>query len=392
VQTAIWLHAWDLEGWEPAAFVDRLRAFGLDACHLALAYHATRMTLPAHRRRRVFETARSAAYFPIALEGVRVAPESALTPPFLDACRDASFPVRAWLVLCHQDGAAGEAGDAAQDSARCIANVYGDRYAYAWCPSQPDVQAWAGALCTRAAALPGVDALDIEAASFLGVDHQSAHDKRGVPLPPAIAWLLSICVCDACRRSLGAACAEEIASRARHAIDTYLQRWPETSVWSQTSLPEALAIALGEDLLRDLLDARERAQVALLTHIRRSTPGMPLLVRLASSRFFIGGKTALPPRAIAPVADAAVMTWLGADLAAMKADLDVLPPPAERDVPLHGGFTLHAPDCRASADVDARLGLLQDAGMESAIAYCYGLASDTHLAWLRDALVRRRIG
>jgi hypothetical protein len=450
VRTSIWLHPWDLEGWEPAALVDRLRALGLDACQLALAYHATRMVLPAHRRRRLFETAHSAIYFPLApasgtevspgdkhaaagarhasaaevahgglcLEGWTppVAPEAALTPPFLAACRDAGFPVSAWVVLCHQDGVDGGA------AALCVTNVYGDRYGYALCPSQPAVQAWAAALCAAAAGQPGVDALDIEAASFLGVDHQSAHDKRGVPLPASIAWLLSICVCPACRRALDPACADEIASRARGTIDAYFRGWPMASALSSTSVPaptsapvpasavalrlgspaiatsdggalsEALTAALGEDLLRRLLDARDRAQIALLTAIRQRVPDTRLLLRLASSPLFIGGKTALPLRALGGLADAAVMTWLGADLAVMRADLETLPPPDARAVPLEGGFTLHAADCRAPEDVEARLDLLRTAGFDSAIAYCYGLASDAHLSWLRDATYRRRTG
>lgn len=423
MRTSIWLHPWDLEGWEPTALVDRLRALGLDACQLALAYHATRLVLPTHRQRRVFETERSAFYFPatattthavLELEGWAppIAPEAALTEPFLEACRAAGFPVRAWVVLCHQDGVAGDA------TALCVTNVYGDRYGYALCPSQSAVQAWAAELCAQAARQPGIDALDVEAASFLGVDHQSAHDKRGVPLPASIAWLLSICVCPACRQSLDPACADEIAARARAAIDAYFREWPAPAASalapaqptepapasaSSPALPpvaalvgapiaEALANALGEDLLRRLLDVRERAQLALLTAIRQRVGDTRLHLRLAASPFFTGGKTTLPPHALGGLADAAVMTWLGADLTTMRADIAALPPPDARAVPLHGGFTLHAPDCRASEDVAARLDLLRDAGFDSAIAYCYGLASETHLTWLRDATHRRRTG
>jgi hypothetical protein len=80
------------------------------------------------------------------------------------------------------------------------------------------------------------------------------------------------------------------------------------------------------------------------------------------------------------------MTWLGAPIETIAKETAALPARSERAVPIRGGFTLHAPDCRGEADVAARLKLFRDADVDEATAYCYGLATETHLLWLQSAL------
>jgi hypothetical protein len=392
---SIWIHPWDLEGWAPEAFVERLRGVGLTSCSLALAYHATRMVLPTHRSRRVVSTDASTAYVDVpSLSGASgeearqrgfrpvMGDQQSLIAPFLDACQRVGFGVRGWVVLCHQDGA----GRAAPEL--CMTNVYGERLDYALCPSQSAVREWCGALCASAAALPGIESLDIEAASFMGFDHQSAHDKRGVPLPAAVQWLLSLCVCTGCRARMEATApglADAVAGRARAAIDAYLGRWDGTEA-TAVSLEEALTLWLGADILDRLIALRQDVLRALLASIRARTGSTPLWIRLAGSSLFTGGKAALPLDALAGLADGAVMTWLGASIETITSELQALPAVDRRAVPIRGGFTLHAPDCRSERDVAARVSALRDARTDGVAAYCYGLATDAHLTWLRPAL------
>lgn len=387
---SIWIHPWDLEGWEPEAFVGRLRGFGLTSCSLALSYHATRMVLPTHRSRRVVTTDASTVWVDVPALGAftpAIGEQRSLVGPFLDACQRAGFGVRGWIVLCHQDGA-GRAPEF------CMTNVYGETLDYALCPSQSAVRDWCGALCASAAALPGIESLDIEAASFMGFDHQSPHDKRGVPLPAAIQWLLSLCVCTACRARLDAnqpGLADAVANRARAAIDGYLARWDGTAantaaVTTPVSVEEALTLWFGADVLDRLLAVRQDVLRELLASIRARTGTTPLWIRLAGSPLFTGGKTALPLDALAGLADGAVMTWLGAPLDTITKESQALPAADRRAVPVRGGFTLHAPDCVSERDVAARVSALRGAGMHGVTAYCYGLAAEAHLAWLRAAL------
>jgi hypothetical protein len=402
---SIWLHPWDLEGWAPEAFVERLRGFGLTSCSLALAYHATRMVLPTHRTRRVMSTDASTTYVDVpALSGASgekgarfekpergagpfrpaMGEQQPLVAPFLDACQRVGFGVRGWVVLCHQDGA----GRAVPEL--CMTNVYGERFDYALCPSQSAVRDWCGTLCATAAALPGIESLDIEAASFMGFDHQSAHDKRGVPLPAAVQWLLSLCVCTGCRARMEATApglADAVAGRARAAIDAYLARWDGTAATAAAvSVEEALTLWLGADVLDRLIALRQDVLRALLASVRARTGSTPLWIRLAGSPLFTGGKTALPLDALAGPADGAVMTWLGAPVDTITRELQALPPVERRAVPIRGGFTLHAPDCGSERDVIARVSALRDARTSGVTAYCYGLATDAHLKWLRAAL------
>ena len=52
----------------------------------------------------------------------------------------------------------------------------------------------------EAAALAGVDAIELEACGWYGFEHGSAHDKTGTVAPAAAGpWLLSLCFCAGCR-------------------------------------------------------------------------------------------------------------------------------------------------------------------------------------------------
>ncbi|MGH9632435.1 MAG: hypothetical protein ACRD7E_29365, partial [Bryobacteraceae bacterium] len=218
---SIWMNAWDLEGREPERVLDRLQEYGLDACNLGLSCHGGRIVLPTHPRRAVYEQHPGALYHLADLKRYRnsrlrphVAPLSALVDDFISTCEKRKWPVNAWTVLCHDDYLGGLAEDC------CIHNVFGDSYTYALCPSNAEVRQYIVTLCQEISEIPGVSGLDLEALSFMGYEHSSLHEKRGLPLAPEIIWLLSICVCDFCMDALGRT-GEEIAHKARAAVRAY---------------------------------------------------------------------------------------------------------------------------------------------------------------------------
>lgn len=190
----LWLHPWDLEGCEPDEFLDEIEGAGFSELRLALAYHGGRLLLPRNRRHLVYEQHPGAVYFQpsVHLYGViqpAIGPGISTVAVFLSAAERRRFPVRAWLVLCHNDwlGAA--------HPPLCIRNFRQEPYSYALCPAQPEVQHYILALIADASRLPGITGLDLEALSFMGYAHNSLHDKRAISPPPE----LNVCHCSACK-------------------------------------------------------------------------------------------------------------------------------------------------------------------------------------------------
>lgn len=249
----LWMHPWDLEGWPPEQFIDELQATGIGEVRLALAYHGGRLLLPRNRRYLVYEQHESAVYFAInpRLYG-RVQPVAGphldAVASFLAAAAKRRFPVRAWLVLCHND-LLGK-----RYPGLTIRNLRGESYSYALCPAQADVAEYIVALIRDVSALPGITGLDLEALSFMGYEHQSLHDKRAVEPDPAI----HVCHCSMC-----------LGKQDRCAV------------------------------LRGVLD-----------QIRAAT-SLPIDLRYTGDAAFYGGKTFLPLTDLKGRVDSITRTWFG---------------------------------------------------------------------------------
>ncbi len=372
---SIWMNAWDLEDRDPRETIDLLQSLGLNACNLGFAYHGGRMLLPGGKRRVVYTQHDSAVYFQTNPSRYgrlqpQVAPEAAPVAEFTAACERRKFPVNAWTVLCHND----QLGKAASDC--CIQNVFGDAYPYALCPSNPEVRRYIVTLCAEIAELPGVASLDLEALSFMGYEHQSLHDKRGVTLSPEVIWLLSICLCRYCCAGMGGA-AEEIRHKAKTSIRNF---------FSNPTSAGDLEEILGDRALVALLRMRRRALLELLKDIRGATGAQPLNVRIADSTLDYGGKAQLTLPDLTAAADAATRTFFGMSVDRMRSAVQKLPSPGERDLPLHAGFVFHEPDCVFEKDVRARLEMLRQAGLDGVHFYSFSLAASRHFDWLRRAI------
>lgn len=385
---SIWMNAWDLQDVEHAELIGFLKDCGLNACNLGLSYHGGRMLLPRHRRYKIYEQHAGALYFPADRRRYRnlrlqphVAPEAALVRPFVEACARAGFEVNAWTVLCHNDHLGASAPEC------CVENAFGDRYTYALCPSNADVRRYVVGLCADVASFDGIGHLDLEALSFMGYEHASPHDKRGVPLTKLITWLLSVCFCEACRARLGSRAADELRRRARRAVNDYLEELPDAESGG-ADLRIELETVLGAEGLGALLEMRSGALTTLLDEVRDETKGTRLNLRLATSPLFHGGKTALSLASLEGRVDSATVTFLGTDVESMRGELNRLPAKHERMVPLYGGFMFHHPDCASERDVRERVRLLDAAQLDGHIFYGFGMAAGKHFTWLKNALTK----
>ena len=200
MRTGAYLYPWDVDG-DPAA-ADRLAGLGLAGVTLAAAYHAVRAVTPHHPGHRIV-TRDAGIYFqpdPARWRDARLRPVAAAPgddgPGTFEraaaAMRAAGLPVTAWVVVTHNSRLAG-AGECS------VRNAFGDVYPWALCAGSDAVREYAALLAAEAAALPGVDAIELEACGWYGFEHGSAHDKTGAASAGgARDWLLSLCFCGAC--------------------------------------------------------------------------------------------------------------------------------------------------------------------------------------------------
>jgi len=223
VRAGGYLYPWDVDG-DPAA-ADRVAGLGLTGVSLAAAYHAVRAVTPFHPGHRIVTRDASVYYRadPARWSGAALRPAVAGPAGSFERAagqlRAAGLGVTAWVVLTHNSRLACGAG------AECaVRNAFGDRYPWALCAGSAAVREYAARLAAEAAALPGVDAIELEACGWYGFGHGSAHDKTGEVTGragPAGEWLLSLCFCAGCRDGYAAAGADpgQLASVVRAAAD-----------------------------------------------------------------------------------------------------------------------------------------------------------------------------
>jgi len=303
VRIGAYLYPWDVDG-DPAA-ADRIAGLGLTEVTLAAAYHAVRAVTPFHPRHRIV-TRDAAVYYradPARWDGMRLRPPArdlAAADPGLAAAdraapdpgagdpagsferaaaalRSAGLSVTAWLVLTHNSRLAAT-GECA------VRNAFGDVYPWALCAGSPDVREYTAMLAAEVAALPGVDAIELEACGWYGFEHGSAHDKTGSVAGPAGddgLWLLSLCFCPVCSESYRSAGADpaNLAAQVRAAAD------------GGGALPDDAAALLDQARAA----AAGRLLTGVLTAVRAAAPGRAVLVHSAPDPRSVGANPGYDP-------------------------------------------------------------------------------------------------
>ena len=329
---AVWMNAWDTQNRDPEELLDFLEDHGLNGCNLGWTYHGGRMLLAGHSTRVVYEHAQT---------------QSVDCSDFLLGASRRRFDVRAWVVLCHNDG---------EHNMPTVLNAFGERYPYALCPANAEVQQHCIETCRTAASTEGIRGLDIEALSFMGYEHGGLHDKRGVPINAEVAWWLSICCCPTC---------EGVLPGIGELLRVRLRAWLDDPYAPVEAIDSAPVIAHRHD-----------AQRQLLQRIREAVPGVTLNLRLAADERFSGGKCSLPLSSVVGLADEVTYTFFAAPIEKMRI-------PEDRPVPAHCGFIFHEPDSKSEDDVVHRLNAVQADGYGF---YSFSMAARPQWRWLRNAL------
>lgn len=321
-------YPWDVLG-DPA-FADRAG----DAVTLAAAYHSTRAATPAHPDHQTVEARWAALYRPTrpaAWKGRDLRPREpdwvASPDAFGDAAallKRAGKRVTAWIVLTHNTRLGTRRPDVA------VVNCFGEVYPYALCPAHREVRDYAATLAAEAVRDVELDGVSLESCGQMGLAHLGHHEKTGGAWTPAVAALLSICCCTACR-----------------------------SAWAGEGLVPAEVVAALREAVRDpaaevspavlaaLLAIRHRHTDLLRRQVLAALPRLPVTLHAQPDPWATGPSPGLTPTAEDDVDALLVPCWpVGEDSAEavrqaattglpVDAYVTLLPPARPEDLPGH---------------------------------------------------------
>ncbi|BCJ77448.1 hypothetical protein CS0771_69920 [Catellatospora sp. IY07-71] len=344
---------WDVLGDGPG-FVERFERSGADAVTLAVSYHSTRAATPLHPSRRLVDARYAALYRPVreaAWAGRRLVPQGPdwtaedAAGEAAELLREAGIPVNAWIVLAHNT----RLGLAYPDLT--VRNCFGERYAYALCPSQPEVREHCATLAAEALRGLPVGGVSLESAGQMGVAHLGCHEKTDGAFPPLVQRLLSICCCEACTASWTAAGLDP--GEVRTALRDAVRDGAGVTAPGDADAPGAAGAGgpwLPGELASALLSVRQAAAAALrsgvLVAVREHAPQASITLHGHPDPWAAGPSPGLPPRLPSEVDNVLVPCWptdpATADLvsalagrATVDAYVTVLPPARPDDLSAH---------------------------------------------------------
>ena len=391
----LWVYPWDVLD-DPAAS-DEIAALGLGRVSLAASYHTTRTLLPHNPRRKVLVARHAAVYFepdPAAYRGLRlrpstpdwVAPDSFGTA--LASLRGRGQSVNAWIVVLHNT----RLGEANPDLV--IENAFGDLYTHALCPAQAEVRAYASALIADVARRYPVDALELEACGYLGIEHLSHHEKAGIQLDLLDRFLLSVCFCRACVAAMAAEGLDPDETRVavRAASEAFLEGGM-TPTDGPADVAARLAEILGEDDADRLVRMRNRVIFDLHDQIATELPVPPgpdapeLVISAGASVYDTGAAIGADPAGLAARADRLLMHLLTLPDRESEATtarmVDAVAGRASVDI----GVAAYGPAIPDSDSLARRVEGLAAAGAQGIHYYHYGLCPRQNLGWIAGAAV-----
>ncbi len=379
MKTLAHAYPWDIIG-DPAAPA-RLRDLGVDGIALAASYHSVRAATPQHPAHRLVDARHAALYTPLrpsAWEGRRLAPAA---PSWMTgddsygeaarALRDVGLPVHAWIVLTH----ASRLGELAPEL--CVRNAFGDRYAHALCPAQPEVIDYCQLLVREIVECARPDGVVFEACGPLGFAHGGHHEKtEGAGWGGVQQQLLSLCFCAACMSRYADAGLDtaELGRRVRMGVDAVAD-----------SVEEALGdMAPSVAAVRASLARHLRQQV--VAAVRAIDAGIRITLHASADPWATGAFPTIAGGVDADVDVLVINGWAGAQasrpsMAAMRA---VAGPQAR----LASYVLVLPPQSAESAALARELADFAQAGIDEFHFYHVGLASALRLRAMRQAIVQ----
>ncbi|NBN77573.1 hypothetical protein GWI72_04745 [Microvirga tunisiensis] len=259
MDVSVWTYAWDMLDLGVEHVTGELAALaGATHLSLAAAYHAGRFIQPRSSRRKIFFPEDGTVYY---APDAGLWQEAEITPRQAAVSRDSDLMARlgaaqsggglglsAWTVCLHNTRLA------TTHAGHAMATAFGDRLAFALCPSSPAARAYVRKLVQEISHRFRPARIELETPGFLEVEHGFHHEKDGVGLTADEAFLMSVCFCPHClERARAAGVDGEAARRAVVEIlcdacerSTPVSRFPE---FPETGLEAFRAVPALHDYL-----------------------------------------------------------------------------------------------------------------------------------------------
>ncbi|MEV1070133.1 hypothetical protein [Streptomyces sp. NPDC050263] len=387
MKASTFVYPWDVTG-DPAAPA-RIAALGVEQVTLAAAYHSTRALTPRHPRHRIVTAEHAAVLYPPddRWEGraLRPYPAGDWAPgdafgEAAEALADAGLEVHTWVVLAHNSRLGADHPDTS------VVNAYGDRYPWAPCIAQPATRAYLVDLAAEAAVRPGAGGTELESLGWYGLQHLHAHDKTGgVGLGDAGQYLMALCFCPACRSGYGdrGLDADALAAAVREALEPLWQGAPDDGGWAGVEKLLGEETAAATRAWRD--ETARTLQEAAVAAVRAAAPaGFQVLLHADPVMYHVGANPGVDPAHILSVADGVVVPCAGGPA--------LLTPFSEQRRPgavIAANFGVVSGMGGSPATLTADASRAKELGATQIRLYHAGLASDTDLAAVREALAAR---
>ena len=385
---SVWAYPWDLADIGLDAASARLSAAGANMVSLATSYHAGRFVQPGNPRRRVYFPQDGTVYYrpdPARWAGAEIRPLPADIVATegdqlaaLIARRDAGgLAVSCWTVCLHNTRLGMlHPGD-------IMRTAHGDPHFYALCPSSPAARAYVTGIVAEIAQTYAPDRIELESPDFMGFAHGFHHEKDGLALLPAEAFLLGICFCPHCRsraRAAGIPVAEAQttvaslldAAFAREVPANLFPDFPSQGIAAFAHLPALHAYLLW----------RSEPVTSLMAAIRAVVPATTRLLLIDAEGSWAGGidLAALVPH-LDGILHCAYFTAT-ARIAALMARTRALLGPHKS---LIAGFQMFHPAVRDRDDLAERVAATRGL-VDGLNFYNLGLVPPKRLDWIRTAL------
>lgn len=385
---AIYAYAWDLVDQPVTATIAEFKSYGLNTLTMATSYHAGKFIRPRSSNGKVRFLEDGTVYFNPTLSRYGTLQPQANSmlgdrDILAEFCNSNAIDVNGWTVLLHNS----RLGALHPEATVC--NAFGDRSVYSLCPVNPDVQAYAIALCKDLTDHYPLSGLSLETPGFLPFVHGYHHEFAQIEQNDWINTTLALCFCQHCKTAVANDLGIDVIGLQQR-LAMRLQAYLDSSVTVSADMAS-------QWLLADMVSDSE-----LAAFLRWRCQQVTNLVKAIRSELRPDLTLAVIPTVQRPSCSA----WLeGTDYAGLAKTADVLDVPfyennperiaadawdiqqrAGRGSKLRGILRPGPPDMSSQEQLTASIAALRGLGIADIAFYNYGLLRQHNLDWIANAL------
>jgi hypothetical protein len=394
-ESTIWAYAWDIQDEGVSTAVGRMQERGgLTGVNVATAYHSGKFLHVHNPKRRVVFPEPGALYFSPDSSWygkLRIKPpvwEGASTSFWRDVRDETSrrgMTLTAWTLALHNSFIGFNYPDCS------VENAWGDRLAPNLCPNHPDVRAYQVALAKDIASHLDADRILLESLEYMPFQHGYHHEVNGVPLPPGVDFLMSLCFCEHCRSRAKSSGVEldRIRTWVRETLDQHftdpfespvVMEWEDLKAAFDGEFQRFLDVRCESliTLLRDMVDeirAASECRIAVLDF-------GPLFPLGADGKRWQSG---VDLHEYLNLVDETHPTFYFADLDVHRAKIDQYLSVLNGQKPMHAAVRAIVPQIESEAELKAQLEPLGP-HVKGVSFYNYGFMALPVLDWIRNGM------